>query len=91
MEPVEPRGTRLRRHGHRAGLYVWAFALVALLMAVVALALANTHQVELNWLIGTGDASLVWVILVAATLGWLLGIATSVVFSLRTRRKRSES
>lgn len=88
LEVVEPRGTRLRRHGHRAGLYVWAFALVALLIAVVALALANTRQVELNWLFGTGDASLVWIILVAATLGWLLGIVTSAVFRLRTRRRR---
>lgn len=91
LEVVEPRGTRLRRHGHRAGLYVWAFALVALLIAVVALALANTRQVELNWLFGTGDASLVWIILVAATLGWLLGIVTSAVFRLRTRRRRSGS
>jgi len=87
-EPVEPRGTRRRRHGHRTGLYLWAFALVALVVLVVALALANTRQVELNWLFGSGDASLVWIILATAILGWLLGIATSVVFRLRTRRRR---
>lgn len=87
-EPAEPRGERRRRHRHRTGLYAWAIALVALLVVVVALALANTHRVELNWLVGTGDASLVWVILAAAILGWLLGITTSVVFRLRTRRRR---
>jgi hypothetical protein len=31
---------------------------------------------------------LVWIILASAVLGWLLGIVTSVVFRLRTRRRR---
>ncbi len=87
-EPVEPRGVRLRRHGHRARLYAWAFASVALLVVVIALAVANTRQVELSWIVGTSHASLVWIVLVVAVLGWLLGIATSVVFRLRTRRHR---
>ena len=86
-EPVESRSTRLRRHGRRTGLYAWAFALVALLMIVVALALANTRQVKISWLLGTSHASLVWIILAAAVLGWLLGITTSVIFRLRTRRR----
>lgn len=87
-EPVEPRGVRLRRHGHRARLYGWAFALLALLVIVIALAVANTRQVKLSWLVGTSRASLVWIILATAVLGWLLGITTSVIFRLRTRRRR---
>jgi uncharacterized integral membrane protein len=87
-EPVESRGARLRRHGHRTGLYAWAFALVALLVIMIALALANTRQVKISWLLGTSHASLVWIILAAALLGWLLGITTSVIFRLRTRRRR---
>jgi uncharacterized integral membrane protein len=87
-EPVEPRGVRLRRHGHRAGLYAWAVVVVALLVVVIALAVANTPQVKLSWVVGTSHASLVWIILAAAVLGWLLGIATSIVFRLRTRRRR---
>jgi len=86
-EPVEPRGERLRRHGHRTGLYAWAFALVALLVIVIALAVANTRQVKLSWVVGKSHASLVWIILAAAVLGWLLGITTSVIFRLRTRRR----
>jgi uncharacterized integral membrane protein len=86
-EPVEPRGARLRRHGHRTGLYAWAFALVALLVIVIALAIANTRQVKLSWVVGTSHASVVWIIVAAAVLGWLLGIITSVVFQLRTRRR----
>lgn len=87
-EAVEPRAARLRRHGQRTRLYAWAFALVALLVIVIALAVANTRQVKLSWIVGTSHASLVWIILAAALLGWLLGITTSVVFRLRTRRRR---
>ena len=88
-EPVEQRGARLRRHGHHTRLYAWAFILVTLLVVVIALAVANTRQVKLSWVAGSSHASLVWIILVAAVLGWLLGIATSVVFRLRTRRRRT--
>jgi uncharacterized integral membrane protein len=86
--PAEARGDRLRRHGRRTGLYTWAFGLVALLIVLIALVAANTRQVKLSWVVGTGHASLVWIILAAAVLGWLLGIVTSVVFRLRTRRRR---
>jgi uncharacterized integral membrane protein len=86
-EAVEPRAVRVRRLSHRGGLYAWAFALVALLIVVIALAVANTRQVKLSWVVGTTHASLVWIVFAAAVLGWLLGIATSVVFRLRTRRR----
>lgn len=87
-ELVEPRRDRLRRHGHRTGLYAWAFALVALLVVLIALVVANTRQVKLSWVFGNGHASLVWIILAAAVLGWLVGILTSVAFRRRTRRRR---
>ena len=85
---VEPRSERLRRHGRRTGLYAWAFGLIALLVVLIALAVANTRQVKLSWVVGTSHASLVWIILAVAVLGWLLGIFTSVVFRSRTRRRR---
>jgi uncharacterized integral membrane protein len=87
-EPVELRRARLRRHGHRSALYTLAFSLVALLVVLIALVIANTRQVKLSWLVGSGHASLVWIIVTSAVLGWLLGIITSVVFRLRTRRRR---
>lgn len=89
QEPAERRGARLRRHGHRTGLYAWAFTMVALVVVVVALAVANTRQVKISWVVGTNHASLIWIILAATVLGWLLGIATGIVFRLRTRRPRS--
>jgi uncharacterized integral membrane protein len=87
-EAVEPRAARLRRHRHRTGLYAWAFVLVAVLVIVVALAVANTRQVRVGWVVGTSHAALVWLILASTVLGWLLGIATGIVFRLRTRRRR---
>jgi uncharacterized integral membrane protein len=85
---IESRSERLRRHGRRTGLYAWAFGLVALLVVLIALSVANTRQVKLGWVVGTSHASLVWIILAAAVLGWLLGICTSVAFRLRTRAHR---
>lgn len=87
-EALEPRSERLRRQGRHTGLYAWAFGLVALLVVLIALVVANTRQVKLSWVVGDGHASLVWIILASAVLGWLLGIVTSVVFRLRTRRRR---
>ncbi len=87
-QPVEPRRARLRRHGHQTALYTLAFSLVALLVVLIALVIANTRQVKLSWVLGSGHASLVWIIVASAVLGWLLGIVTSVAFRLRTRRRR---
>jgi len=90
-EPVEPRLERLRRHGRRTGLYASAFGLVALLVVLIALVAANTRQVKLSWVVGSGHASLVWIIVASAVLGWFLGLVTSVAFRFRTRRRRSAS
>jgi uncharacterized integral membrane protein len=84
---AEPRGDRLRRRAHRAGLYTWAGALIVLLVVVIALAVANTRRVEVSWVFGSTRQSLVWIILATAILGWLLGIVTSVILRRRTRRK----
>lgn len=86
-EPLEPRRERLRRHGHRTGLYAWAVGLITLLVVLIALATANTRRVKLSWVAGSGHASLVWIIVASAVLGWLLGIVTSAVFRIRTRRR----
>jgi len=77
----------VRRHGRQAGLYASAFSLVALLVVLIALVVANTRQVKLSWVVGSGHASLVWIIVASAVLGWLLGIVTSVAFRFRTRRR----
>ena len=85
---VETRGERLRRKAHRTGLYLYAFFTVALIVCLVALAVANTDQVEFSWVLGSTTVSLVWIVFYSAILGWLLGIVTSAVFRWRTRARR---
>jgi uncharacterized integral membrane protein len=82
----EPRGESLRRHARLTWIYTWAGALVALLVILIALVVANTRTVKVSWVFGSTRQSLVWIILAAAILGWLLGIVTSVVIRRRTRR-----
>jgi uncharacterized integral membrane protein len=84
--PLESRGERLVRHGRRVRLWTWAVLFVALLVMLVVLIAANARTVKLDWAIGSTRASLVWIVLAATILGWLLGIATSVLFRYRTRR-----
>ena len=83
---LESRKARLVRHGRRLRLYAWAMSFVTLLVALVLLIAANVRSVKLDWVFGSGHASLVWVILATTVLGWLLGIATNVLFRHRTRR-----
>ena len=85
---TESRGERLLRHGRRARLYTWAILLVVLLAVLVVLISRNTRSVKLDWAFGSTRASLVWIILAAAVLGWLLGIVTGFVFRRRTRTPR---
>jgi uncharacterized integral membrane protein len=68
-------------------LYTWAVLFVLLLVILIILIAKNTPSVELDWVFGTSRASVVWVILAAAVIGWVLGIATSVVFRFRTRKR----
>src|SRR6478672_9028670 len=84
--PVESRTQRLVRHGRRTRLYTWAVLFVGLLVVLVVLIAANIRSVKVDWVFGSTHASLVWIVLAATVLGWLLGITTSVLFRHRTRR-----
>ena len=83
----ESRSERLHRHGRRARMYAWAVLLVAVLAVLVVLTSRNTRVVKLDWAFGSTNASLVWIVLAAAVLGWVLGITTAAVFRHRTRRR----
>jgi uncharacterized integral membrane protein len=82
----ETRGARALRHGRRARLYAWAIVGIVALVALIALIAANARSVKLDWIFGSGHASLVWIVMGAAVLGWLLGIATCILFRYRTRK-----
>ena len=83
---VERRRDRVGRQAHRARLYTWAVVLVTLLVLLVILVVENTRRVKVGWIFGYSHISLVFLVLFATVLGWLLGVATSIVFRRRTRR-----
>jgi uncharacterized integral membrane protein len=84
--PSESRRERYARHGKRVRLYTGAVVFIALVAILVVLITKNTRGVKLDWAIGSTQASLVWIIVAAAAIGWLLGITTAIVFHHRTRR-----
>jgi uncharacterized integral membrane protein len=86
---VETRGERFGRKARRTRFQAYAVFTVVLLVCLVALVVANTRQVELSWVIGTSSASLVWIIVSSAVLGWLLGIVSGALVRWRTRAPRA--
>ena len=89
--PVETRGARWQRTARRGRLRLTGLLGVALLICVVALVLANTGHVRLHWLLGSGSASLAWIVLLSAVLGWLLGLISASIVRWRTRAPRTPS
>ena len=84
----ETRRGHARRMARRTRLHGYALVAVALFAFVVALAAANTAHVKVSWLFGTSLVSLVWLVLAAAILGWLLGLVTNAALNRRTRAPR---
>lgn len=85
---VETRGERLRRGAHQGRLQGYAIAIIALIAVLVALAATNTARVHVDWLAGSSRVSLVWLVLAAAIIGWILGVLASVRFQWLTRAPR---
>jgi uncharacterized integral membrane protein len=69
----------------RTRLHGYAVAAVALFAFVIVLAAANTAHVKVHWLFGSSHVSLVWLVLAAAIVGWLLGLLTNAALHRRTR------
>jgi uncharacterized integral membrane protein len=84
----ETRTEHFRRKAHRSRLHGYAIVAVALVAFVIALAASNTAHVKVNWVFGSSRVSLVWLVLFAAILGWLLGLAATAAFHWRTRAPR---
>jgi uncharacterized integral membrane protein len=85
---VETEGERRRRIAHQGRLQAYAIAIVALVAVLVALAATNTARVHVDWLVGSSRVSLVWLVLAAAIIGWILGVLASVRFQWLSRPER---
>jgi uncharacterized integral membrane protein len=84
----ETRGEHFRRKALRTRLHGYAIVAVVVVAFLIALAASNTAQVKVSWVFGTSHVSLVWLVLCAALLGWLLGILITAAFHWRTRAPR---
>jgi uncharacterized integral membrane protein len=80
-------GRRRARLAHRAGLYACSVLFIALLVAVIVLSAANARSVKLDWIAGSDSTSLVWIVVGATVVGWVLGITTCTLIRFRTRRR----
>jgi uncharacterized integral membrane protein len=87
---TETQTEHFRRKALRGRLHGYAIGAVALVAVLIALAASNTGRVKVNWLIGSSRVSLVWLVLVAAILGWVLGLMASARFHWRTRAPRRQ-
>ena len=86
----ETRGQHFRRKAHRTRLHGYAIVAVALVAFLIALAASNTAHVKVNWVFGSSHVSLVWLVMCAAILGWLLGLVATAAFHWRTRAPRRD-
>ena len=84
----ETRGARFARRAHRTRLYLYATAAVVLIVALIALVIANTDHVKVSWVVGSSSVSLVWLVVFSAILGLLLGVTLGALFHWRTRAPR---
>jgi uncharacterized integral membrane protein len=88
---VETRGERLRRRARHFRLWTSAIVLVAAIVLLIAFIVSNTKHVRVNWVFGHSNAALVWVIVVAAILGWFAGVGTTLMLRSRARRRRAKA
>ena len=90
-EPVvqeESHFQRGMRYGHRTGMYVSLVIAIAVLVFLILLVARNTRQVKLDYVFGTTQAGLIWLIIISAICGWVLGIVTAFLVRHRTRAPR---
>ena len=85
---AESRLHRGLRYSHRTGLYVALAIAIATLVYLILLIARNTRQVKLDYVAGSTKAGLVWLIIISAITGWVLGIVTAFLVRRRTRWRR---
>jgi uncharacterized integral membrane protein len=73
------------RYGHRTGLYAALVVAIGVLVFLILLIAGNTHRVKLDYVVDTVYARLIWLVIISAICGWVLGIVTAFLIRRRTR------
>ena len=85
---VESRFRRGIRYSHRTGLYASLIVAIATIVFLILLVAQNTRRVKVDYVFGNTQARLVWLVIVSAITGWVLGIVTAFLIRRRTRWRR---
>ena len=86
--PVLEAESRLRRgirYSHRTGLYASLVVAVATIVVLILLIAQNTRRVKVDYVVGSSQTRLIWLVIVSAITGWVLGIVTAFLIRRRTR------
>ena len=89
--PVLETESRLRRgirYSHRTGLYVSLVIAIATIVFLILLIARNTRQVKVDYVFGSSRTQLIWLVIISAITGWVLGIVTAFLVRRRTRWRR---
>jgi uncharacterized integral membrane protein len=85
----ESRLQRGLRYGHRTGLYTTLVVGIVAAVLLILLVARNTRQVRLDYVFGHTQAGLIWLVVISAITGWVLGIVTGFLVRRRTRWRRA--
>jgi uncharacterized integral membrane protein len=85
----ESRLQRTMRYGHRTGLYTALVIAIAAIVFLILLVARNTRQVKLDYVFGSAQTRLIWLVVISAITGWVLGIVTAFLIRRRTRWRRA--
>ena len=82
---AESRFRRGLRYSHRTGLYASLVVAIATIVFLILLIAQNTRRVKVDYVVGNTQARLVWLVIISAITGWVLGIVTAFLIRRRTR------
>ena len=85
---IESRLRRGIRYSHRTGLYVSLVVAIATIVVLILLIAHNTRRVKVDYVFGSSQTRLIWLVIVSAITGWVLGIVTAFLIRRRTRWRR---
>jgi uncharacterized integral membrane protein len=86
---AESRLQRGVRYSHRTGLYLSLAIALATIVFLILLIARNTRHVKLDYVFGSTRAGLVWLVIISAITGWVLGIVTAFLIRRRTRPRQT--
>jgi uncharacterized integral membrane protein len=68
--------------------YLAVVVLLAAIVYLILLIVKNRREVKVDYVFGSTHARLIWLIVLSAFTGWLLGLAISYLLRRRIRRLR---